>query len=66
MTATRILLSPADLIELRDQRREAVPGRAVPVADLVFFTIEIFLAVGLGGRAFGKFIGWTVDTIVGA
>ena len=42
----------ADLVDPGDERSEAVGGRAIPVADLVLFAVEVFFAAGIGGEIF--------------
>jgi len=42
----------ADLVDLRDERSEAVAGGAVPVADLVFLAVEVLFAAWFGWDVF--------------
>ena len=56
----------ADVVDLGDEWREAVAGGAVPVADLVFFAVEVLFAAGFDGEVFAEFEGGAVDAVVGA
>jgi len=42
----------ADLVDLRDERSEAVAGGAVPVADLVLLAVEVLFATRFGWDVF--------------
>src|SRR5438034_9597962 len=42
----------ADLVDLSDERSEAVAGGAVPAADFVLLAVEVLLAAWFGGDVF--------------
>ena len=48
----------ADLVNLSNQRSEAVSGRAVPMADLIFFAVEVLFTSLLCGDVFTELEGW--------
>src|ERR1700733_8551281 len=56
----------SNLIDLGDQRSEAVAGRAVPMANLVLFAVEILFTSLLRRSVFAKLEGWAIDTVVWA
>ena len=60
----------ADVVELRDERRDGDGVRAVPGAELILFAVEVLFAAGLAGGGFGgapfaEFVGGAVDAVVG-
>jgi len=42
----------ADLVDLSNERSEAVAGGAIPAADLVLFAVEVFFAARFGWDVF--------------
>src|ERR1700754_595146 len=56
-------IAAPDLVDLGDERSEAVAGGTIPMADLIFFTVEILFAAELDGEIFAEFEGRAVDAV---